>query len=234
MVYRCDIQHFLHFVIDYFSLQDITSMQYAIISGKVKCGSRAINTSTIPALFPNPEIIIHYSDKMNKDIMKKEFMDQLKSKDNTYGEEYMTSNPSINWAYLGIANPLLEHVNTCIICDEDENDYIDVICDWLKDDFHIEVINLNKLFDDGYVGPIHIDRKDIRKAIVDVRRDAVNQMKQTMMSTESGRMSLLSKIDMKDKIDQLKKRGIHPTADDDIDQMLSDIWADEEKEDTGS
>ena len=62
MVYRCDLQHFIVHAIDYFTLPDLTNMQYAIISAKISSGGRARNVVKVNDLYPDVDTIMAYED----------------------------------------------------------------------------------------------------------------------------------------------------------------------------
>lgn len=224
MIYRCDLQHFLVHAIDYFSLPELSSIQYAIISSKISSGGRSRNVVKDNVLYPDVDSIIAYDDYKDKKIFEQMYVSMLDDKDKL--EE---SNPFTNNIYKVFINPLLEHYDVMIICDEAENMYIDVLCKYLKDKFEIEVIDLNELFTKGRIGAIYIDRDEIRDKAVDIRRAALKEQIKNMSSTRDGKEQLISKMSKKEKIKQLKKYGVKLGPNDkDIDQILLEEWCAED------
>lgn len=224
MIYRCDLQHFLVHAIDYFSLPELSSIQYAIISSKISSGGRSRNVVKDNVLYPDVDSIIAYDDYKDKKIFEQMYVSMLDGKDKL--EE---SNPFTNNIYKVFINPLLEHYDVMIICDEAENMYIDVLCKYLKDKFEIEVIDLNELFTKGRIGAIYIDRDEIRDKAVDIRRAALKEQIKNMSSTRDGKEQLISKMSKKEKIKQLKKYGVKLGPNDkDIDQILLEEWCAED------
>lgn len=221
MIYRIDIQHFLTHAIDHFTMQELTHFQYAIISAKVRNQSRVLNVSKFNVLYPTPEIVTAYADYQDKKILEKMYMEMLDSEDSATGTKW-----AANRLYTIFVKPLLDNVDVVIICDRLENDYIDVLCKYLKKRFDVEVIDLNELFSKGRIGSIYIDRNVIRDKAVDVRRAAAKEMKMSLESTSDGRLHLLNQMDKKEKIDKLKELGINVTKSDknDLDKLLIDEW----------
>lgn len=230
MIYRIDFQHFLTHAIDHFTRDELTHFQYAIISAKIKNGGRVSNMAKISELFPDPEIVINYSEFKDKKILESMFMDMLHPSKKDNGDNY-------EWIsgifYKTFINPLKHHQDIVIICDEVENDYIDVLCKCLKKYYAIEVIDLNELFSKGRVGPIYIDRDEIHNKAVDIARAASKEMIRTMSMTRDGRLKLISKMSKKDKIEKLEELGIKVTAadKDNLDKLLIEEWADNDEED---
>ena len=138
MIYRCDLQHFLSYAIDYLTLEELTSMPYAIISAKISSGGKLLNVVKINALYPDIETIVNWSDLKDKKIMRKMYLEMLDPKDNEIDGLKRISNPYDVQIYQTFINPLLEHYNVMIMCDRVENHYIDVLCEHLKKKFHID------------------------------------------------------------------------------------------------
>ena len=130
---------------------------------------------------------------------------------------------------------LMHRSDICIICSDNnwENDYIDILCEYLKEKFSLEVIDLNQLFEKGYVNEIYIDRSVIHDRLVDVARATVKAEYEAMESTRDGRAKLLKKADKKWKLNKLKELGI--SADSmsmkDIDDILQTVYVEDEDED---
>lgn len=223
------MQHFLSHAIDHFTREELTHFQYAIISAKITNGGRAQNVVKINELYPLNDIVIDYAECKDKDIMEKMYMDYLLPKKS---KEYDQSDADImaNIFYRTFVNPLVNHNDIIIICDRIENDYIDVICKVLKDEYSIDVIDLNKLFIDGHIGPIYIDRKDIWDKCVDIRRIAAANGVRALESTSDGRMKLLKMMTKKQKIEKIKELGIRINDYDkkDLNQILIDAWVEDD------
>ena len=230
MIYRIDIQHYLSHAIDYFTVDELTHFQYAIISAVVRNGSRMHNVTKVNNLYPTPDIVIDYAEYKDKELMRKMYMDYLQPKNDQDG---IGKNVINNIFYNTFINPLMLHHDIVIICDKTENDYIDVICDVLNKEYHIEVIDLNKLFIEGKIGSIYIDRKDIRDRAVDIRRAAGKDQIKALESTSEGRMHLLKMMNNKTKIKKIEELGIKLTSydKDDLDSILIDAWVNDDDDD---
>lgn len=228
MIYRIDIQHFLGHAIDYFTPEELTHFQYAIISAAVKNNSKVSNVVKVSELFPLPEIVISYNEHKDKSIMEKMYRDfLLPEADNDMG---LTKKHMANVFYNTFINTLINHHDVVIVCDQCENDYIDVICKLLKEHFDIEVIDLNELFTKGRIGPIYIDRKEIWDHAVDIRRAAGDDMRRALESSVDGRMKLLDMMTKKQKIKKLKEIGIDITStkNEDLNALLMSAWVNDE------
>lgn len=220
MIYRIDFQHFMTHAIDYFTRDELAHIQYAIISAKVANGGRATNVSKLSAtIYPSTETVLAYAEFQDKKILEKMYTDELK-------EEFVG-----NVIYQAFVNPLINHYDVMIICDRVENDYIDILCSYLKKEFKIEVIDLNELFSKGKVGPIYIDRDAIWDKAVDIRRSAGRSQIEALSSTRDGRMKLVNMWNKKEKIHKLKELGIRITRGDmkELDKLLIDAWVDNDE-----
>lgn len=204
MIYRIDFQHFLSHAIDHFSLQDITTFQYAIISAKILNNGMCTNVVKLNDLYPKYDAIITYNDTHDKDLLRKSYRSMLKSDEKAKNE----TNIFTSLIYQSFVNPLLQRFNIMIMCDKEENDYIDILCEYLKDEFAIEVIDLNELFTKGRIGSIYIDRDEIRDKAVDIRRAALRDQVRALASTRDGKESLIEKMSKKKKLKELEKYGI--------------------------
>lgn len=223
MIYRIDLQHFLTHAIDHFTSDELAHFNYAIISAKIANGGRVTNIAKINDLYPTPEMVSTYADYNDKDILEKMFLPYLDPKKE---EDKWIHNKF----YVTFINPLCDHKDIVIICDQAENDYIDIICKVLKNRFSIEVIDLNELFRTGRVGSIYIDRDEIRNSAVDVRRAAAKQQMRALESSRDGRLKLIGEFNKKEMISKLKELGINASPSDtksDLKDMLIDAWANE-------
>lgn len=228
MIYRIDIQHFLNHAIDHFTRDELAHFQYAIISAAVKNGNRAPNVCKISEIYPSPEIVAAYAEYKDKEILEKMYMEELMpSKHPETGND-----PMANRVYETFVNPLLKHHDIVIVCDQKENDYIDVFCKYLKKQFEIEVIDLNELFTKGRTGAIYIDRSEIWDRAVDVRRAASKMRYRSLESSHDGKLKLLNMMTKKEKIAKLKELGISVTERDkeNLDKLLIDEWVENDND----
>lgn len=228
MIYRIDVQHFLTHAIDHFTRDELMHFQYAIISAKVRNGNRAPNAAKISQLYPSPEIVSAYAEYKDKAILEKMYMDELMP---PKGSD--VSNDTVaNRMYETFVNPLLHHHDIVILCDKEENDYIDVICKYLKKQFEIEVIDLNELFTKGRTGAIYIDRDEIWDRAVDVRRASYTMVCKSLESSHDGKLKLLGMMTKKQKLEKLKELGISVSGVDknDIDKLLIDEWVENDND----
>lgn len=220
-------------MIDYFTLEDIYHFQYAIISAGVPNGGMLTASNgngcvvaKLSNLYPLPEIITAYAESHDKKILEKMYMDYL--------DTSKTNNDWIGMIILkSIVDPLLNHFDILIVCKEEENDYIDVFCKFLHKRFDIDVIDLNKLFKEGHVGPIYIDRKEIRDNAVHLRREAVRMEREDLATTRGGRLKLVMNImSKKDKIKKLHELGVSTKdeSEEQLNRMLIDAWVDDEED----
>ena len=231
MIYRIDMQHFLSHAIDYFTAEELTHFQYAIISAAIKNGARMNNVVKASDFYPTPEIVAEYAEYSDKSIMEKMYMDFLNPKrENDIG---LDRNQMANIFYRTFINTLVMHVDVVIICDKSENDYIDVLCKVLKKEYKIDVIDLNKLFSEGRIGPIYIDRNEIWDRAVDIRRAAGKDQIRALESSSGGRLKLLQLMNKKQKIKKIKELGINITSHDneDLDAILMDGWVNDDEDD---
>ncbi len=230
MIYRIDIQHFLSHAIDHFTLKDIISFEYCIISAKVTNGGKLQNVVKMNDLYPSPDIVTTYYETKDKKLLKKMYAGMLSGDDVDMPRSKKDINPYTVQIYQTFVNPLLHRYNICIICDEAENDFIDVLCDYLKEEFHIEVIDLNTLFKEGKIGSIYIDRDDIRDRAVDIRQMAAKEQAKALATTRDGKQRLIEMMTTSKKKKELKRLGINPEDIDkkDLNKVLFEEWCRED------
>ena len=223
MLYRITFKYFLAYAIDYLSLKDLTNIQYAVFSAKIANLGKVNNVSKISGLYPTPEIVITYSDSGDKAIMRKMYLDFLSGKDICEPKQW---NPEDGMIYSTFINPLLKHFDVMIVCDESENDYVDVLCEYMEDKFNIQVINLNDLFEHGRVGPLYIDRDQIRDSAVDIRRAAAREQTRSMETSRDGRLALVEMMNKSEMKKRLEKLGFDTTglSAKEIKDMLVEEW----------
>ena len=217
MIFRIDKRHFLTHAIDFFTLEELYSFQYLIISANVACSNACLNCAKANDLYPDVETIEEYNTTGDKSILEKMYFDMLNPKK---GYDIGPGRYSI-LIYQLFINPLEKHYNIMIVCDEKENDYIDVLCKYLKKKYTIEVIDLNQLFTKGHVGPIYIDFDQIRDRAVDIRREAVNEEKRSLSQTRDGKAKIIDQMSKKQKLKMLKNYGV--TLNDDTRKDMDSI-----------
>lgn len=229
MLYRIDIQHFVTHAIDHFTQEELLTMQYAIISAAIKNTSKCMNVAKVNTLYPTTDIIVSYSEHKDRKIMEKMYIDLL-TPEVKPGEDITYVDDAV---YQYLITPVLNNQNVVIICDRSENDYIDVICKILKKRYSMEIIDLNELFSKGRVGPIYIDKDEIRNRAVDIRRASARKDKKELEQTRDGRMKLVcEKMSKKEKLSKLRELGIKVTSNDmdEINKILIDAWVDDDDE----
>lgn len=228
MVYRIDYQHFLTHMIDHFLPEEITHFQYAIISAKILNNNKVSNVGKISELYPDPETVLTYSEYHDKEVLEKMYMDLLlPNKREGDKKEWMS-----NLIYKVFINTLIHHHDVVIICDRSENDYIDILCKCLKNNFAIEVCDLNELFSKGRVGPIYIDRDEIWNKAVDIRRASMKEQFRALESSRDGKLKLIGLMGKKEKLKKLKELGIKATKSDKeyLDKLLIEEWVDNDED----
>lgn len=227
MVYRIDWKHFLLHAIDHFSRDDLVHMNYVIVSAKIRNTGTMSTVVRLNDLYPTNEIIVNYSENHSRDYLKRAM----------FGLYDQIAEDVPKTFYDVFINTLIAHIDVMIVCakvqDDFENQYVDVLCEYLKKRYGIDVIDLNKLFTDGCVGPIYLDRDEVWNKAVDIRRAAGHDMIKSYESSQDGREYLLRKMSKKDKLCKLKELGIHVTKGDlsKLDELLMDAWV---KDESGS
>lgn len=223
MLYRIDLQHYLTHAIDYFTREELMHFRYVLISAHITNLSKQGNVVKQLNLWPTTEIIDVYESTKDVSLMEKMYMDLL-----------TIDSPEDEWIgdliYKTFVNPLLFHKDQVIVCDRTENVYIDVLCKHLKKSYAIDVIDLNKLFSEGKIGPLYIDRKKIHNKAVDIRRIAAKKSADALETTREGRLSLLEKMNKTEKVKKLKELGISAKKSDNLNAMLIDAWVNDDEE----
>lgn len=221
MIYRIDIQHFITHAIDHFTSDDLVNCKYAILSAKIQNQGTRQNVSKIVDLYPLTDHIVAYNEYKDKELLEKMYLDYLNPKKRKKGDEFIE-----NKVLDTFIHPLMNHEDVMIICDQLENDYVDIFCKYLKDKFAIEVIDLNELFIKGRTGPIYLDRDEVHDRSVEANRAALRQKAESYESSEDGRRELLKNMNKKEKIAKLKELGIKVTDSDKdhLDDILEEAW----------
>ncbi len=218
MLFRIDLEHYLTHMVDYFTADELNACQYVIIGTIPNNGRSASNVVKLNELYPSNDTILKYVETHNKELLKGEYTEQLNERDNE------------SIIYNAFINNILQHQNIILLSRREENDWIDVLCNFLEEKFSIECVDLNELFKTGSVGPIHIDRDEIKNRAVDVRRRFGKDMIKYMESTKEGREKLLDQMDIKYKIKKCKDLGIKMNKADikNIDDILREAWVEED------
>jgi hypothetical protein len=223
-------------MIDYFTREELIHFQYAIISAKIPNQGRCDNVVKVNSLYPDFDSLSTYDEYKDEKIAEKLYFEMLQNEDG--GRKDYKETPWADYTiYKTFINPLNKHFDIIILCDKMENIWVDFLCKYMKKKFAIEVIDLNKLFSEGKIGPIYIDRKEIWNKSVDVKKSAIEKTKEGLEQTRGGRIKLIGMMSKKEKISKLKEIGIKVTSIDDnnLDALLIDSWADElnDSEDNG-
>lgn len=230
MIYRIDRRHFITHAIDYFSYEELINFHYAVISASVSNCGKIETVTKIPHLYPDTDSILEYNETENKEMFERSYFAFLEP-DKDDKEKMKRGHPYhiYNIIYLNFVAKLMKHQNVMIVCDENENVYIDALCKYLKKKFKIDVIDLNELFTKGHIGPIYIDRDEINDNCVEIKRSCAREKFYEKAQTVDGRAELISTMKKKDKIKKLKDLGIDPVGDDlkNIDKILLSAWNDE-------
>ena len=223
VLYRIDFQHFITDAIDYFTFDEIMHCNYVVVSAEIANLNKCKNITKRIQLYPTTEIILCYEETKNKRVMEEMYLELLTIK--TPGDEWIG-----DIIYTTLINPVLHHHDIVIVCDQSENVYIDVLCKHLKKEYSLEVIDLNKLFSEGNIGSVYIDRDKIRDKAVDIRRSATKKLQENIATTRDGRLSLLKDMSTKDKIAKLKDLGIEVRNKDkdNLDALLIDAWVEDD------
>ena len=227
LVYRITFDRFLVYAIDYFSLEDLSQIQYLVLSAKITNLGKLPNVVKINNLYPTVEIVTTYAESGDKAMMHKMYWDYLSGEDEYKSDEW---NPIDGLIYRAFINPLLHHYDIMIVCDRAEDDYVDVLVEYLERRFEVPVINLNQLFDTGSVDTIYIDRDQIQDNAVDIRRKAATEEMRSLSTSRDGRIKLIGMMSHKEKKRKLRELGINSNglSDKEISQLIYDAWVDED------
>jgi hypothetical protein len=213
MLFRINHENFIYHMIDYFTREELVGLQYLIISGPIRNQGTAENVARCNDLYPTSEIVSDYVQLEDMKVLHKAYYKELKQTENI--------------VYRAIIEPILRHHhNIVIVCKEREDMYIDVLCDFLKKEFNMQTIDLNRLFKEGETDIFFIDRDSVNNKSVELKRTVVRDKIRAMEQTEDGRAKLLSMMSKDDKLDKLKELGIKVNKSDkkDLDELLRLEW----------
>ena len=215
MLYRIDYDQFLINMIDYFTLDELKGIQFLII-GTLPNRGLCTNITKAGVLYPVSETCENYMTYGDKEVMKKMYYDDLKE-----CKEVI---------YTTIVENILNHVDIMIVCRKAENDYIDVFCEYLKEKFDVDCIDMNKLFAGETLDEIKLHGRKIRNNSIGIRRKAAEDAVKSLSSTASGRRKLMGMMSVKEKINRLKEVGIHVSKADiqNLDELLLEAWVEDD------
>lgn len=103
---------------------------------------------------------------------------------------------------------------------------LDILFEYVHDKTDIEVIDLNKLFTDGQIGPLYLDWDEIHDRSVRIGRAAVREGLESQKRTKAGRDHLLEVLSDEEKKRELKLLGYSVKKSDrkDLTKLLGDAW----------
>lgn len=218
MLFRINYKNFLLHMIDYFTADELTSLQYAVISAGIAVnGSERENVVKLNMLYPSSEITSRYLDDENEDILRKTYTSELKTCDHQI--------------FIDIVQPIVTHYHNIVLINlEKEDVYTDVLVEYIKKEFGMSCIDLNELFTEGETELYFIDRKDIRDRNVKLARSIAKAQLEGYESNDQGRLHLIKNVmSDKDKIAKLKELGVKRLKRDDLDrldELLIETWLD--------
>jgi hypothetical protein len=203
-------------MIDYFTTDELVSLSYLIISASIRNQGASPNVVKCNDLYPSSEEISNYIQLEDKKLLHKGYYKELKEMQNT--------------VYNAIIEPILRHHhNIILLYNETEDVYIDILCDFLKEEFNMDTIDLNKLFKEGETDIFFIDKHSVKNKCVDLNRAVVKEKITAMEQTEGGRAKLLSMMSKDEKLKKLQELGIKINKSDkkDLDELLRLEWVNE-------
>lgn len=200
-------------MIDYFTREELSELQYLIISSPIRNQGTAPNVVKCNDLYPSSEEISNYAQLGDRKLFHKSYYRELKEMENIL--------------YVRIIEPILRHHhNIVLMCTEEEDLYIDVLCDFLKKEFNMQTVDLNRLFKEGETDIFFIDKASVKNKSVELKRNAVKEKIKTLEQTEDGRAKLLSMMSKEEKLDKLRELGIRVNESDkkDLTELLRLEW----------
>jgi len=206
-------------MIDYFTKNELLHFQYVLL-GKVTNNGKLESVGNCNLLYPSVDVIDIYEEG------------NIKAAKKMYREYLFPKNENKNWIYPLLnetfINTLTLHHDVILMYTDDVKPYIDFLMEFLYDELKLEFLDLNKLFEEGKVGPLYLDLKALQKKIRPMIREEQERKNALVASTEQGRNNLLSKMNTQDKIKKLKELGIKVSKDDikekKLDKLLHDAW----------
>ena len=212
MLYRIDLEHFLMHCIDYFTRKELTSIKYLIISNNIQNLDKAPNVYRSASEYPSSEILTNYYTNNDLTLFKNEYLTELKIVKNCI--------------YRDIIYPIAHHEPLFIIYRAKENFIIDILTEFLSEEYHIDCIDLNKLFINGEIDPIIYDHDKITETDKKINKELKKEWIETQEETSAGRKQLLSRMSSKNKEKLIKKLGYNTDKlkESEYDSILNDEW----------
>ena len=207
-------------MVDYFTAKELISLEYLIISASI--GNTGICTNVARsggALYPTTDALSGYieSGGTDTDQLKRAYIDELKI--------------TKNILYDLIIKPiLLYRHNIVLVCQEREDIYIDIMTEYLRKEFALPCIDLNRLFTTGETDIFYIDRKLVQNNTVELKREAVRNLRQRMESHPGGKIDMIyNHMNRDDKIKKLRELGVHVKKSDydRLNDLLEEAWLEE-------
>lgn len=224
MLYCIDYEHFMVDMIDFFTKEEILSFIY--LNTSVIIPDHESNYSVkLMYMVPSSDSEYYISEKDDKKMADELYYQQLLNGVNT---PYRGENTRHMW-YKYLLGPLRNHQNVMMMCLRREMHYMDVLCKFIKEEFGVETINLNKLFTEGRVGDLVIDFHEFKDRTKDLRdswKEHNHQERMIAAQTYDGRLNLMQDMSKKEKIKQLELIGVSyiPKDEDEIDALLMESW----------
>lgn len=202
-------------MIDYFTTNELLSLQYLVLSAGIHNSGLVSNVVKINDLYPTTEIASGYIDYGDKDLFRKSYTEELKD--------------TKNILYRTVLRPIVKFHHNIVLISKDgvEEFYLEVMADYLRKQFGMPTIDLNQLFTEGETDVFYIDRQTVHNNTVDIARDVVRMERRDLESTIDGRIKLIRDIMNKDeKLKKLKELGIRVKKSDrdDLDRLLMEAW----------
>ena len=213
MIYIISHEKFLMHMIDYFTKEELSYLEYRIISAGIIAGNNVMSVSSANALFPSFENQNNWIETQNREVLTNGF--------------YADLDLEFNNLYYSILKPFYDHCDVVLITTESEYVYLEILAKYIFEKFSIPVINLNELFHRGELDPVKWNPKRIRESIEKLQRKIKETNNDSMQSTASGRITLLQHMNRKERIKKLIQIGVDVDAhesDEMIQELLMEAW----------
>nr|DAN39850.1 MAG TPA: hypothetical protein [Caudoviricetes sp.] len=213
MIYMVSHEKFLMHMIDYFTRDELSYLEYRVISAGMVSGNNVLSVVSANALFPSFENQNLWIETNNRDALKKGFYEDLDLEYNTL--------------YHSVIEPFAEHMDVVLITTEQEFVYLEILAEYLLERYKLPIINLNQLFGQGEIDPMKWNPKRIMDGIRRIQRKIKEANQDSMSSTPSGRLTLMNHMDRKERIKKLIQIGVDVDAhesDEVIQELLMEAW----------
>ena len=213
MLYNITWENYLLHLIDHCSKEELLSFKYVIVSGYVFNGNRMENVTKSMPLYPLPELLSEFKS-LPRASFEAHYHEMLREQ--------------FHDIHLIIMDPITSHHNVLIVWSKKEEEYLYPLLTFLKNEFNLPSINLNQLFERGYIDPIEFDLEKISEAYKPRMRKLIQEQNDIISKTSEGRRNLLSKMSNKEKKRKLKSLGIKFNDNDNLDNLLIEGWVNDE------